>query len=43
MKQSTAYSVIAFAIITLIITIIISLYRDAENRDILVKDFYFQN
>ena len=41
MKQSTAYSVIAFAIITLIITIIISLYRDAENRRYIGERFLF--
>ena len=39
MKQSTAYSVIAFAIVTLIITIIISLYRDAENRRYIGERF----
>ena len=41
MKQSTAYSVIISSILILIITVVISLYRDAENRRYEGERFLF--
>lgn len=41
MKQSTAYSVIISSILILVITVFISLYRDAENRRYEGERFLF--